>query len=98
MTDLRVLREKVLADSTPEKAFWACNSSVCRNIYELAECIKGLNEWAFKYHVNTNKNDFAKWIDEVLCDKELAARLSDILDKELYTDIIEQRVKELEEA
>jgi len=43
-----------------------------------------------------NKNDFAKWIWEVLGDEELAARLHKMYDKDRYVDIIEQRIKELE--
>ena len=57
-----------------------------------------MNNYTFNYHVNDSldKNDFAKWIWEVLDDEELAARLHKIYDKDKYIDIIEQRIKELE--
>lgn len=98
--DLKTLREKALSDCAPEKAFWTCNSTVCRNIYELAEMIKALNDWGFKYHVNidNSKNDFADWIEKVLKDEKLALSLTGILDKDRYVDIIKQRIKELEQA
>lgn len=98
--DLKVLREKVLHDSAPQEAFWTCHGTVIRNIYELLSTIKVLNDFAFKYHVNTDnkKNDFAKWVEEVLKDKELGKRLKNIYDKDLYVGIIEKRIKELERA
>lgn len=98
--DLKILREKALADCASGKAFWTCNGTVCRNVYELADNIQALNEWAFRYHVNMDngKNDFAKWIEEVLEDAELSIRLTGILEQDRYVDIIQQRIKELEEA
>ncbi len=87
-----------LSDCEPESAFWSTNGVVCRNLNELLLCIKGLNESDFRYHVNQDnkKNDFAKWILEVIGDEVLARALSAVLDKDLYADIIEQRMKHLE--
>jgi len=98
--DLRVLREKVLSDVSPHDAFWTCNGVVCRNIYELISNIEGLNEFSFKYHVNSDKkkNDFAVWIRDVLKDAVLAERLYAISEKDRYVDVIKERAKELESA
>ena len=98
--DLKVIREKALSDCAPDKAFWTCNGTVLRNIYELVDCIRGLNDSGFRYHVNkdNNKNDFADWVQFVLEDDELALSLSHIMEKDRYIDIIEQRIKQLEEA
>lgn len=98
--DLKILREKVLHDTAPQEAFWTCHGTTIRNIYELLSTIKVLNDYAFRYHVNLDheKNDFAKWIEEVLKDKELAKKLKNIYDKELYARIIERRIRELEHA
>ncbi len=98
MMELKVLREKTLADCRPEQAFWMCTGTVCRNIYELADAIKNQNEWAFRDHVNKDhqKNDYSKWVADVLGDLELAARLKYIFDKDQFADIIKERIKELE--
>lgn len=98
--DLKILREKVLHDCPPEEAFWTCHGTIIRNIYELANTVRALNEFAFKYHVNTdhNKNDFAKWIAEVLKDQTLAGRLQDVVEQQTYVNIILRRIKELERA
>lgn len=96
--NLKVLREKVLSDCAPNFAFWTCHGSVIRNLYELACTIENLNDEGFIYHVNedNNKNDFAKWILEVIKDKKLAKMLKKIRDKKEYANIIRARINELE--
>ncbi|MGV8162255.1 MAG: DUF5752 family protein [Candidatus Nanoarchaeia archaeon] len=100
MEDLKVLRTKTLADCPPDKAFWMNNGVVCRNIYELVTNVTSMNEYAFKYHVNKDnkKNDFASWIRHVLGDDILAERLYAIKEKDLYADVLKERIKELESA
>lgn len=97
---LKVLREKVLSDCRPDQAFWTCHGSLVRNIYELANSIDGMNEWAFGYHVNDDhqKNDFAKWISDVLQDGDLGHRLKKIRNKKEYAGVIRSRIRELESA
>ncbi|MFH1510692.1 MAG: DUF5752 family protein [Candidatus Woesearchaeota archaeon] len=91
-------RNKVLSDCVPNASFWACNGSIIRNIYELCNTLKSMDEWNFRYHVNSDldKNDFAKWIREVLEYPELADQLYKVKDKEKYISIIEKRIRKLE--
>jgi hypothetical protein len=100
MDDLKVLRTKVLSDCPPDKTFWISNGIVCRNIYELTSNISSMNEYTFRYHVNRDnkKNDFASWIRQVICDDTLAERLYAIKEKDLYVDVLKERIKELENA
>jgi len=97
---LKMLREKVLSDCPPDKAFWTCNGTVVRNLYELKNTITGMNEYGFKYHVNNDneKNDFARWIFDVLEDADLSKSLHTIVDRSKYVSIIEKRIKQLESA
>lgn len=90
--------DKFLSDVRPEWVFWFCNGTVARNIYELVSTIELLDEDSFKYHVNTDKmkNDFAKWISEVLGDKKLAKNLDGVLEKRKYANKIRKRIKKLE--
>ncbi len=96
--DLKTLKNTVLADCSSDKSFWTTNGVVCRNIYELASDLASMNNQIFRYHVDrsSKKNDFANWIRHVLGDDVLAERLYAISDKDLYTDIIKERIKELE--
>ena len=97
---LRILRERVLSDCPQGLEFWTCHGTIIKNIYELHDTIQGLNEYAFRYHVNkdNHKNDFAEWIIDVLGDSELAHKLAGVLDKKKYLSIIEKRIKEFEDA
>ena len=97
---LKILRERVLSDCPQGLEFWTCHGTIVKNIYELKNTIRGLNEYAFKYHVNEDhkKNDFAEWITDVIGDDNLAHELDGILDKEEYWKIIEKRIKQLEAA
>ena len=97
---LKILREKALSDCPQGTEFWTCHGTIIKNIYELRDTIKGLNEYAFKYHVNEDnkKNDFAEWIADVLGDDELARDLENVMDKKEYLKIIEKRIKKLEKA
>ncbi|MBU0979948.1 MAG: hypothetical protein KJ709_04035 [Nanoarchaeota archaeon] len=100
MMDLKALKEKALSDCPPDKLFWTCHGSVVRNIFEMLDNIKNQNEDAFRYHVNDDnkKNDYGTWIRCVLTDEELADRLIGVMEKDRFADIIEQRIKELENA
>lgn len=95
---IKILRTKVLSDCKPSDGFWTCDGRVVRNIYELADTIESMGDESFVYHVNDdhNKNDFAKWIREVLDDSELARRLEKVRYKKMYVEIIRDRIKELE--
>lgn len=97
---LKILGEKVLSDCEPDKTFLTCNGTIARNIYELVKAVKALNDDAFKHHVNddNNKNDFAKWINDVLEDRILAKQLDKIRNKDKYVGVIEKRIKLLETA
>jgi hypothetical protein len=90
-------KDRILADCPPEKSFWVSNGVTCRNIFDLAENIAKANDYVFSYHVNKDhkKNDFADWIRQVLGDDVLAERLHAIKDKDLYVEVIRERIKEL---
>lgn len=98
--ELRIIRERILSDVPQGLEFWTCHGTIVRNIYELKDTIKGLNEHAFRYHVNDDnkKNDFADWIYDVIGDTFLAYMLRKVMDKDEYIYMIEERIKQLEEA
>jgi len=89
-----------LCDCNPEEAFWMNHGKIIRNIYELVDALKFCTYEQFIYHINMDheKNDFAIWIREVLGDVELADSLKYCTNKDKYIDILEQRIKELENS
>ena len=66
-----------------DKAFWVNNGPVLQSLRELETALVKMTEEQFRHHVDTNKNDFASWIEEVLRDKACArdVRLSNTIDK-----------------
>jgi hypothetical protein len=61
----------------PPKAFWVNNGPVLKNVGELPTALRRMSDKTFHHHVNKDKNDFAKWIQDVFGD----ARLADALRK-----------------
>ena len=89
-------KEKILSDCRPDWVFWCCNGVLIRNIYELANTIKGMNADVFRYHVNEQKNDFAKWAEDVLDDKRLGKKMRSTVEKDKIVDIVKKRIEEVE--
>ena len=77
----------------PENEFYLIDGRRFKDMRELAIALIDMPEDIFRYHVNDEKNDFARWICDILEDKELAKKLEDIKDKMLYADAVNKRLK-----
>jgi len=88
---------RVLSDVIrPHYAFWFMNGTIARNIYELVNTLEASSPEVFEYHVNSGKNDFYKWILNILGDDVLAKRLKKERDQKKYIRKIKRRIEELE--
>lgn len=56
--------------------FYLNNGKKLKNIAELMESLKDMDQDLFSFHVNEQHNDFASWIRDVFGEKELARRIS----------------------
>jgi len=56
--------------------FYLNNGKKLKNIAELMESLKHMDQDLFSFHVNEQHNDFASWIRDVFGEKELARRIS----------------------
>ena len=88
--------KRILASTPPEKAFWVNNGPVLKNIIELAVAAKKMSPQQFAHHANQAKNDFAKWVEEVIKDSELAKKLRTIKTKEELAKAVSDRLKTLQ--
>jgi len=91
------LNETILEDST--KYFWLSSGAGLRSIRELANTLPSMPVDVFSYHVNSEKNDFANWIEGVFHEPELATRLRNCQSKQdfqtvLYNAFIRREIRE----
>ncbi|GAB4117158.1 MAG: hypothetical protein Kow00103_13680 [Candidatus Caldatribacteriota bacterium] len=61
--------------SLPEYCFYLHSGQRLKNIAELMESLKNMDQDLFFYHANERNNDFANWINDVFGEKELARRM-----------------------
>ncbi|MEM2121202.1 MAG: DUF5752 family protein [Candidatus Woesearchaeota archaeon] len=84
---------EALKDVKPEFVFWLCDGSTIKNLEELLEHLKMMNDETFRYHVNQEKNDFAKWIFDIIKDEKLANDLKKTQNKSEFIKIVNNRIK-----
>ncbi|MBT3406964.1 hypothetical protein HN419_07450 [Candidatus Woesearchaeota archaeon] len=68
-----------------DKAFQTLEGRMLRDIKELAYDLEKMNHVVFQHHVNSMKNDFSKWMGEVLGEKELSKLVHKMQDKDQIT-------------
>ena len=88
--------KRILSNAPPEKAFWVNNGPVLKNIIELATAAKKLTPQQFMHHANKAKNDFAKWVEEVIRDSELAKKIRHVKTKDELAHIVKNRLRQLQ--
>jgi hypothetical protein len=66
---------RYLRDITGEQVFWCYDGSVFKNMRELRDGLANMSEETYAYHVSTNKNDFSRWVKDVIKDEKLAVNL-----------------------
>ncbi len=84
--------KKILGDVPEDKSFFLHDGIRLRNLEDLREELRFMNNEEFLSYVNNEKNDFANWIEYVVGDKELADRLRMTKDKEKTFNLINSRL------
>jgi len=64
-----------LEDVPQDKVFWCHDNRVVKNLDELVLSFREMSEETYSYHVTKDKNDFSKWVGEVIGDVILAKDL-----------------------
>lgn len=85
---------RFLRNVSPENSLWIINGDILRSLRELIKELKIMNEEAFRFHVNKEKNDFAKWVREVIGDRKLAAKLRKAKTRDKALRFINERIKQ----
>ncbi|OYT41808.1 MAG: hypothetical protein B6U86_01675 [Candidatus Altiarchaeales archaeon ex4484_43] len=86
---------EILSDVPSEKCFWAHNGWIIRNLQEVPIALENMSDETFIYHVNRDKNDFARWINDVIGDKVLAKSIENVKKKDTMIAKIKKRIAQL---
>ena len=63
---------RYLCNVAPEQCFWVNNGPILRNVEVLANALEDISEDIYSHHANKDKNDFSKWVNEIIGDQKLA--------------------------
>jgi len=86
---------KILSDVSSEKCFWANNGWIIKNLQEVPIALENMSDETFVYHVNGDKNDFARWVNDVVGDKVLAKSIGKVKKKDVMITKIDKRIAQL---
>lgn len=86
---------KYLCDAAPEQCFWVNNGPILRNMNGLANALPEISDDTYKHHVNDEKNDFSRWINDVIGDQKLANDLLSSRNKDSALKKVRNRLNSL---
>lgn len=84
-----------LRNIQPEQCFWVNNGPILKNLEELANALPQIGDEAYSHHVSSEKNDFSRWINDVVGDKKLANDLLSSKSKKYASKKIRNRLNSL---
>ena len=86
---------KYLCDVPVEQCFWVNNGSALKNLDELGNSLAQMSDETYSHHVNNEKNDFSRWINDVIGDQQLSNNLLSSKNKESAAKKIVNRLNSL---
>lgn len=84
--------QRVLRHVPEEKRFYCHDGRILNNIYELKSALEAMDEDTYKHHVTEEKNDFARWVREVLMDSKLSNDLSRCASSRDAMQVVAERI------
>ena len=83
---------RILSKVHKDKAFWLCTNENLFSLASLLASLEKVTDEVFRYHITRDKNDFEKWIRDVVKDRELAREIARVKTKETLIRKINERV------
>jgi hypothetical protein len=84
--------QRVLRHVSDEKRFYCHDGKILNNIYELKIALETMHDHTYNHHVTDEKNDFARWVREVLVDDKLSNDLVKCPDSKEATRTVAERI------
>src|SRR3989344_8230789 len=66
----------------PDHYFYLSDGVVVKSVCDLENVLQEMPEEVFSTHVSKGKNDFAKWVNDIVGDKVLGEKLSELKTRE----------------
>lgn len=85
-----------LGDVPEDKRFWCHDGKAIKNLRELGKALVDMSDETFHYHLGEGRNDFSKWIREVVGDDKLAEDFSKAKSRMQASRAVAQRISFLE--
>lgn len=85
-----------LGDVPDDKRFWCHDGKTIKNLRELRKALNDMSDETFHYHSGEGRNDFSKWIRDVVGDDKLAEDLSKAGSRMQASQAVAQRISFLE--
>lgn len=67
--------KSLFLDLSPDKYFVLCNGNTIKDYKELAAILETIGDDVFYYHVTSERNDFANWVNDVFGESELSEKI-----------------------
>jgi hypothetical protein len=84
--------KKKLASVPEQYVFYCCDGNIFRDMEELAAGLAAMTDEAFAYHCNSDKQDFSKWVRDIIEDIELAEELTMASSRARAADCVADRI------
>ena len=87
------MAKRNLIEAPNENVFWLADGKQVKNLRELLDTLNTLDEATFLHHVNKERNDFARWIHDILDDEELARKIWRFKSKNQLIKLIDSHLR-----
>ena len=88
--------ERRLGDVSDDKRFWCRDGRSIKNLRELGKALVDIGGDTYHYHSGEGRNDFSKWVREVVGDGTLANELSKAKSRMHASQAVAKRISFLE--
>jgi hypothetical protein len=92
-TTAKTKAKKALVLASNDKSFWVTNGAVLNSLIALRDALDEMEKEVYSYHVTKEHNDFASWVDVVLCDTQCATELKQAKDSVKAKSVVTRRLK-----
>lgn len=94
----KALNKSWLSNVPEDKVFWCHDGRIMKNLEELGAGLQQMAEETFRYHVTEQRNDFSKWVQDVIGDYELSTELQNTGTKGRAAKVVADRIAWLKKS